>query len=227
METEIDPHSGREMSPLKNHQSLYVRLVKPVFDRTLAAIMLLALLPALLAIAVGIKLSSRGPILYSISVIGRRRKRFQLFKFRTMSDNWSKAKQDSFIGQIVSDAGHSANTEARVFKLSRDPRITAVGKFLRKYALDELPSLLNVLTGDLSLVGPRPTLSFEADHLNEEARFTVKPGLSGMWVLNIDRSSWEESVESDKYYVEHLRPSLDFKILARTFSTLLVPRGMN
>lgn len=237
METNPHSHVEDEMSQSRdqwsgslNRASLYVRFVKPAIDRLLAALIFLTCGPLMLIIVLAIKIVTHGdPAIYGVPVLGKNGKPFLLLRFRTMSTEWSKATQGDFIEEIVSDAGQSTNTEARVHKLVRDPRITSIGKFLRKYSLDELPSVFNVLTGDLSLVGPRPVRKFEAQHFGKEAPsiLSVKPGMSGMWVLNAQAMSWEEIMEANKYYVEHVSPSLDFQILARTVSNAFIPTGMS
>jgi lipopolysaccharide/colanic/teichoic acid biosynthesis glycosyltransferase len=223
---ETIPHLKAQASQSRRHESSYLRFGKPAFDRIAGAIALLVMAPLMLAIALAIKITLGGPVFYSVQVVGKEKRPFPLFRFRTMYVQWSKAKQDAFIEQIVEDAGQSTDADARIFKLQSDPRITPVGKFLRKYSLDQLPSIFNILFGDLSLIGPRPVRLFEAARFEaeDEARFTFKPGLTGMWILNMPRS-WEAWVESDKFYIEHVSPGLDFKILIRTAFSVSNPTG--
>jgi exopolysaccharide biosynthesis polyprenyl glycosylphosphotransferase len=187
------------------------QVLKDFFDRSLAAVALVALSPLMLAIALAVRLSDRGPALFTQTRVGKDGRPFKIYKFRTMVVD-AEARLAALRAQNDSDGV--------LFKIRKDPRITALGAHLRKWSLDELPQLFNVLLGEMSLVGPRPALPDEAaryaDHVRR--RLVVKPGLTGMWQVN-GRSnlSWEETVRLDLRYVENWSLALDLQILWKTF----------
>ncbi|MEV1172877.1 sugar transferase [Nonomuraea sp. NPDC049784] len=193
------------------------QVVKTVFDRLVATVALLLLALPLLAIALVIRLTSQGPALFYQTRVGKGGKEFQVVKFRTMVADAEQLK----------DALLDANEfDGVLFKIRNDPRITRVGAFLRKYSLDELPQLLNVLRGEMSLVGPRPPLPEEVDKygIDVRRRLVVKPGMTGLWqVSGRSNLTWEESVRLDLRYVENWSLILDLQILWKTWS--VVTRG--
>jgi exopolysaccharide biosynthesis polyprenyl glycosylphosphotransferase len=195
------------------------QVLKGLFDRVMALTALLLLSPLLLAFALAIRLHDQGPALFTQTRVGKDGRVFRIYKFRTM---------------VVDAEARLAELQARnehdgvLFKMRRDPRITAIGVYLRKYSIDELPQLLNVVRGEMSLVGPRPALPDEtaryADHVRR--RLVVKPGLTGMWQVN-GRSdlSWEDSVRLDLRYVENWSFALDLQILWKTIAVILNGSG--
>jgi exopolysaccharide biosynthesis polyprenyl glycosylphosphotransferase len=193
------------------------RLIKTAFDRACAASALVLLSPLLLAVAAIIRCSDGGPALFRQVRVGRDGRSFTLYKFRTMVLDAEERKHQ---------LAELNETGAVLFKIRKDPRVTKVGARLRRWSVDELPQLLNVLRGDMSLVGPRPALPEEAarygDHVRR--RLAVQPGLTGLWQVN-GRSdlSWEESVRLDLRYVENWSFVLDLQILWKTWSA--VTRG--
>jgi exopolysaccharide biosynthesis polyprenyl glycosylphosphotransferase len=194
-------------------------VVKTTFDRLLAGLAVTVLLPVVLVIALAIKLDSSGPVLYRQERVGLRGQRFACLKFRSMVQD-AEARLASL---RQADQGNGM-----LFKMRNDPRVTRVGRFLRRYSLDELPQLLNVLEGSMSLVGPRPPLQSEVDRYESDVRrrLLVKPGITGLWQVS-GRSDlpWEESVRLDLYYVENWSPLLDLTIMARTVSAVVRARG--
>jgi exopolysaccharide biosynthesis polyprenyl glycosylphosphotransferase len=194
-------------------------LLKDLFDRCMAALMLIVLSPLMVAFGATIRLADGGPALFKQVRVGKDGRVFKIYKFRTMVVDAEQRK-----AQLVS----SSDTDGILFKLRQDPRVTAVGAHLRRWSIDELPQLFNVLLGDMSLVGPRPAVPSEvseyADHVHR--RLVVKPGLTGLWQVN-GRSdlSWEESVRLDLRYVENWSFALDVQILWKTFSALVGGRG--
>lgn len=185
------------------------RFMKRTFDALTAALALVILSPLLLAIGLTIRATSPGPALFTQTRVGYQGVPFRIHKFRSMVQGAESVP--------VMQTGRAGNEV--LFKEPDDPRITRVGRLLRRYSLDELPQLFNVLVGNMSLVGPRPPLPEEAiqfDHAINR-RFLVKPGITGMWQVN-GRSnlSWEESVRFDQYYVENWSFMLDLQILWRT-----------
>ncbi|GAB2504892.1 sugar transferase [Promicromonospora xylanilytica] len=193
--------------------------VKQVMDWGLTALLTFLVLPVLLAIALAVALTSRGPVFYLSHRVGRGGRIFPMVKFRTM---YVGADRD-----VVALTG--ANEAAGpLFKMRADPRVTRVGRVLRRYSLDELPQLFNVLCGHMSLVGPRPPLPHEVAAYEERMRrrLLVKPGMTGLWqVTGRSDLSWEESVRLDVYYAENWTPFLDLLILAQTARAVVSGRG--
>jgi exopolysaccharide biosynthesis polyprenyl glycosylphosphotransferase len=190
------------------------RLLKAFFDRAFALTALILLSPLMAAIAFMIKISDRGPVLFSQVRVGVDGSPFRIYKFRTMVADAEALK---------AKLAEQNETGGVLFKMRRDPRITTVGSWLRRWSLDELPQLFNVLTGDMSLVGPRPALPEEAEryHTHVRRRLAVKPGITGLWQVN-GRSdlTWEESVRLDLRYVENWSFMLDLQILWKTWSAI-------
>lgn len=189
---------------------------KRIFDVVASALLLLILSPVLLAVAGAIKLTSPGPVFFYQPRIGKNGRAFAMLKFRSMVPD-AEARLAAL--KASADAGNDV-----LFKMRDDPRVTPIGKLLRRYSIDELPQLLNVLRGDMSLVGPRPPLHREvqdyARHVHR--RFLVKPGITGLWqVSGRSNLSWEESVRLDLYYVENWTLTGDLGILFRTARAVL------
>jgi len=193
--------------------------LKAIADRTFAALFLLIAAVPMVLIAVAVKLSSPGPVLFRQQRVGLDQVPFNMLKFRSM---YVDAEQ-----RLGSLADHS-DGNAVLFKMRDDPRVTAVGHFLRRFSLDELPQLLNVLKGDMSLVGPRPPLPRETALWDEPVlrRQMVKPGITGLWQVS-GRSdlSWDESVRLDLYYTENWSVGGDLLIVARTVLAVLGRSG--
>ncbi|HEY2298299.1 MAG TPA: sugar transferase [Jatrophihabitans sp.] len=196
------------------------RILKGGFDRIVSALLLVLSAPLLLGIAVLVRLTSRGHALYRQTRVGKDGKTFQMLKFRSMTvdaDRLAVELQEA--NEVEGDV---------LFKMKMDPRVTRIGRVLRRYSLDELPQLLNVFAGSMSLVGPRPPLPSEVAKYGYDAqrRLLVKPGLTGLWQVS-GRSdlTWEESVRLDLRYVENWSLALDIVLLARTFGAVLRPRG--
>ena len=195
------------------------RVVKGAMDRSTAALLLLLLAPVLIAIAVAVRIGSPGPVLYRQERVGISGRPFTMLKFRSMV-----ADAD----QRLAALGSANVSDGLLFKIPDDPRITPVGHRLRKYSLDELPQLVNVLTGSMSLVGPRPPLPSEVARYDSSVsrRLLVKPGLTGLWQIS-GRSDlpWEETVRLDLCYVENWSLALDALILWKTGRAVLTGSG--
>jgi exopolysaccharide biosynthesis polyprenyl glycosylphosphotransferase len=194
-------------------------LVKDLFDRTFAAAALISLSPLLVLLAVIIRLHDRGPAFFTQVRVGKDGRVFKIYKFRTMVVDAEQRRTELL---------DSNDTDGVLFKLRKDPRVTAVGARLRRYSIDELPQLFNVLLGQMSLVGPRPALPDEAARYAEHVRrrLVVRPGLTGLWQVN-GRSdlSWEESVRLDLRYVENWSFALDLQIVWKTIMVILQGSG--
>jgi exopolysaccharide biosynthesis polyprenyl glycosylphosphotransferase len=193
------------------------RVGKEIMDRVASGLGLLALSPLFLAMAVAIKIDTKGPVFFRQGRVGRDGRRFDIVKFRTMVPDAEQRQAE------LTDRNES---DGVLFKLRDDPRITKTGRFLRRWSIDELPQLWNVLCGDMSLVGPRPPLPAEVERYESHVsrRLLVKPGITGLWQVS-GRSdlAWEETVRLDLYYVDHWSPVMDIAIILRTFSA--VARG--
>jgi exopolysaccharide biosynthesis polyprenyl glycosylphosphotransferase len=195
-----------------------LRVCKELIERVGAALLLLALSPLMLGLAVLVRATSAGPALFRQRRVGLEGREFTVLKFRTMVDDAEQLRV-----QIEHLNEHGSGP---LFKMRADPRITRVGSVLRRYSLDELPQLINVLTGDMSLIGPRPPLPSEVAEYTGEVvrRLAVKPGLTGLWqVSGRSTLSWADSVRLDLDYVENWSAMLDAEILLRT--TTAVVRG--
>jgi lipopolysaccharide/colanic/teichoic acid biosynthesis glycosyltransferase len=184
--------------------------VSRALDVVLAAVLLVVTAPLLAVAAVAIRLASKGPVFYRQRRVGRHGHPFELLKLRTMVP-----------GAEAMGAG--------IYVLEGDPRITRVGRLLRRFSFDELPNLINVLRGDMAIVGPRPTVQEQVDRYTERQlrRLEVKPGITG-WAQINGRASlpWPERIELDVWYVEHRSLRLDLRILARTARMLATGRGL-
>jgi exopolysaccharide biosynthesis polyprenyl glycosylphosphotransferase len=194
-------------------------VAKNLLDRVCALLLLVVLAPVLLGVALAVKLEDRGPVLFRQQRVGHGGRTFGMWKFRSMVPD--AEDQLPRLMSLQDGAGP-------LFKLRRDPRVTRTGAIIRKFSLDELPQLLNVLRGEMSLVGPRPPLPREVATYEDTTRrrLLVKPGMTGLWQIN-GRSdlSWDESVRLDLYYVENWTPVLDLMILWRTALVVLRPAG--
>lgn len=194
---------------------------KSVVDRVLGSVLLAIAAPILAVAAIAIRLDSPGPAVYTQTRVGLNGRRFTLYKLRSMYSDADERR-----ATLVKRGGDSGNTV--LFKDSNDPRITKVGRFIRRFSIDELPQLLNVVLGDMSLIGPRPALPEEVAKYDVEAdrRLLVKPGLTGLWQVS-GRSdlSWESTVALDQHYVDNQGARLDSKIFCKTFGAVFGGRG--
>jgi len=197
-------------------------LVKRLMDFAIAALMVPLLLPVIGLIVLAIKLDSPGPVFFIQERVGRRKRRFRMLKFRTMVQDADRRQ---------AEVEHLNEAKGPIFKIANDPRITRVGRFLRRSSLDELPQLLHVLTGEMSLVGPRPMSLRDVDLFDQgpqRKRFSVKPGLTCLWQISgrsdLPFSKW---LELDLAYIERWSLSLDLKILFKTLPAVLSGRGAN
>ncbi|MFI5889430.1 exopolysaccharide biosynthesis polyprenyl glycosylphosphotransferase [Actinoplanes sp. NPDC051513] len=218
--TTIRPFDGLPMLHVE-HPRLHggSRLVKDVFDRLGALALLVAFGPLLLAVALCVRVTSRGPVLFRQVRVGRDGRLFRIFKFRSMYVD-AEAR--------LAELRHLNEHDGVLFKIRDDPRVTRVGQWLRRFSLDELPQLLNVVLGQMSLVGPRPPLPSEVAAYADDVRrrLAVKPGMTGLWQVS-GRSDlpWEEAVRLDLRYVENWSLSLDLVILLRTMTAVVRSSG--
>lgn len=201
---------------------------KRSFDTLASALGLLFLSPVLLLIGAVIRLDSSGPVLLRQRRVGKAGRAFYMYKFRTMAADSDEKAHQRYVTQMIREDDGSLRNGHGAFKLEHDPRITRVGRFLRTYSLDEFPQLINVLKGDMSLVGPRPPLPYEVALYNERhlRRLEAVPGMTGLWqVSGRNETTFEEMVDLDLSYIENWSPLLDIRILLRTVAVLIKERA--
>lgn len=217
------------LSPLAKDRSFYYSL-KRVLDVILAGLALVILLPLLALISMLIAIDSRGPVIFAQQRVGARRwaregysywkqNTFTFYKFRSMVSNSDPSMHQSFVTAFINGGIEPPGSERAQYKLADDDRVTRIGRILRKTSLDELPQLINVLKGDMSLVGPRPALPYEVELYQEwhKRRLQALPGMTGWWqVKGRSQVSFDEMIHMDTYYIEHQSLGLDLKILCLT-----------
>ena len=201
----------------RSNARLSYRFFKRLADIVLSGIGLILLSWLFLILALCIKLHDGGPVFYSQTRVGKGQKKFWMWKFRSMVTNADKLKEKLMAQNEI---------EGAMFKMQNDPRVTKIGKFIRKYSLDELPQLWNVLIGDMSLAGPRPPLPKEVEQYTERdlLRLMVKPGCTGLWqVTSRSSASFSEMVNLDLMYIERRSLRYDFILILKTIKIMIVP----
>ncbi len=219
--------------------------LKQVLDFTVAGLILTLTSPLFLLVALCIKATSSGPVFFVQQRVGRGGRSFRCYKFRTMQHNSDDGAHREFARNFIRGSGSNGNghhakaeangnghthhvTGATIYKMTRDPRITRVGHMLRRTSLDELPQILNVLRGEMSLVGPRPPVLYEIEHYQDwhKRRLAAKPGITGLWQVS-GRSSvpFDEMVQLDLYYIDHRSTLMDLWIMARTLPVMVKGDG--
>ena len=189
--------------------------MKRAFDVVAASVILVVLSPLLALVAALIKLDSRGPVFFRQQRLGQQMLPFRVFKFRTMHTDADQEVHRRYIEQLVKGEVQDAGLK----KLTNDARVTRVGSFLRRSSLDELPQLLNVVAGEMSIVGPRPAIEYELEHYlpRHYRRFDVKPGITGLWqVSGRNELDFVQMLDLDTRYVDEMGPGMDLKVLAKT-----------
>ncbi len=207
------------------------RFVKRFIDVGVSLGVLMIGFPFFLALAVLIKITSRGSVFFEQQRIGENGRSFAFFKFRTMrpdnDDSIHREFAQNFIKGQMSQSSLDGQ-ESNLYKISHDPRITGLGGFLRRTSLDELPQFINILKGEMTIVGPRPPLGYEYEQYDEwhKLRLKVKPGLTGLWQVS-GRSTvpFHEMVKLDLYYIENWSLAMDLKIIFRTIPVMLAGTG--
>lgn len=201
----------------------YKMYLKRMFDIFITSTMMIVLSPLFIIISAAIKFSSKGPVFYKAEVVGKDGETFYWYKFRSMKTNSSGNSHQKHLETIIKE---NKSTE----KIQQDPRITNIGRILRKYSLDELPQLINVLTGQMSLVGPRPCLPYEFEIMDnwQKRRTKVLPGVTGLWQIrgrNRKDVKFSESIVLDLYYADNISFWFDVKILLATVPAVIYGRG--
>lgn len=208
-------------NPIKseNAKKIYL-IIKRVIDIILSILGLIVLSPFFLLIAIAIKIDSKGPIFFAHKRIGKNGKTIKIYKFRTMCQNAE---------DMIKDFNEEQQREFKEnYKLTNDPRITKVGNFLRKTSLDELPQILNILKGELSIIGPRPIVDDELEKygMKKDKFLSVTPGLTGYWQANgRSNTTYEERMQMELYYVENMSLWLDIKIFFKTIIVVFKKEG--
>lgn len=214
-----------ELSQIETKQvlkknNIYGRYIKRIIDVILSFVGLVVLFPLFLIIGISIKLESKGPVFFIHKRVGKNGKIFGMYKFRTMVSN-----AEELIKEFTPEQMREFKEN---FKLENDPRITKVGKVLRKTSLDELPQLINILKGELSIIGPRPVISEELEKYgdNKTKFLSVTPGLTGYWAAN-GRSniSYEQRMVMELYYIDNISWKMDLKVFLKTIISVLKKEG--
>lgn len=208
------------IDPIVQRERYGYRLIKRLFDVCASFTALVLLSPMFLVVAIAIKAEdSQGKVLYSQIRVGKGGKRFKMYKFRSMVSN-----ADELLKTLISEN----DVDGAMFKMKLDPRVTKVGSFIRKYSIDELPQLVNVLKGNMSLVGPRPPLEREVKEYTDydKQRLYVKPGCTGLWQATVRNSvGFDEMVRLDLIYVQKRSLKFDLWIIFRTVKIMFRPNG--
>ena len=201
------------------YKKIYIG-IKRVIDILISAIGMVLLLPVFLIISTIIRIDSKGPVFFVHKRIGKDGKEFGIYKFRTMVYNAE---------DLIKEFTEEQQKEFReCYKLQHDPRVTKIGKFLRKTSLDELPQILNILKGDLSIIGPRPVIEEELEKYGKykEKFVSVKPGLTGYWAANgRSDTTYAERVQMELYYIDHMSLKLDIQIFFKTIIAVIKKEG--
>jgi lipopolysaccharide/colanic/teichoic acid biosynthesis glycosyltransferase len=220
--------TSRKLESASSAVEVSRRPLKRAFDVVAAAVLLVVAAPVLVGIAIVIGVTSPGPAFFRQTRVGRRERTFTMLKFRTMYVGCSDQLHQEYVRNLLTGPPTDGESDSgELYKLADDPRVTRLGSFLRSTSLDELPQLINVLRGDMSLIGPRPVLPFEAEIFQGEQRlrFAVRPGLTGLWqVSGRSRISFVDQLAIDARYVREQGFWLDLKILLLTVPTLLSRR---
>ena len=202
--------------------------VKHGLDALVALPLFVLLLPIFFIIAIAVKLTSEGPVFYEPYMIGKGAKIFKMYKFRTMLSDCDSRIHEDYVTKLIRGEIGQRGIDGQSLKIVSDPRITPVGRFLRKFSLDELPQLINVLKGEMSLIGPRPCKSYEYKNYQEwhKKRVVVRPGITGIWqVAGRSEVAFEDMILLDLYYIYNRSILLDFQILYETIFAVLKKKG--
>jgi lipopolysaccharide/colanic/teichoic acid biosynthesis glycosyltransferase len=222
-------HAANDLSiPRTTRATRSYLIAKRALDVTVALIALIALSPVLAVLAMLIRRDSEGPAIFRQTRIGRFGKPFTCYKFRTMYQNASEQAHRAYIEAYSQGQVAAASNPDAPFKIERDPRITPLGHFLRRSSLDELPQLINVIKGDMSLVGPRPDVAYSVALYKDwhKLRLATQPGLTGLWqIKGRGRVSFEEGMRLDCEYVQQQCLRLDVEIILQTIPAVLSMRG--
>jgi lipopolysaccharide/colanic/teichoic acid biosynthesis glycosyltransferase len=225
MQTDI---SVKSVTSTQWKQSNYFTLLKPVLDYFVAIILLILASPMFLIFAIGIKLYSPGPVFYYQKRIAKDANPFRMIKFRSMRVNADTTPHKEYVQSLIRQNTRPRDLGKDTLKLEADPRITGLGKILRSFGLDELPQLINVLKGEMSIVGPRPSLDYELEVYEDwhKNRLGVLPGITGVWQVTAHNAvSFNEMVQIDLDYIQKANLWLDLKVMLLTPIEMLKKKG--
>jgi exopolysaccharide biosynthesis polyprenyl glycosylphosphotransferase len=201
---------------------------KRILDIILSSIALIILSPMFLAVAIGIKLSSRGPVIFKQKRFGKNGRPFDFYKFRSMHVGNSDSRHKDYVQDFIKKNCQCESDDIKVFKITDDPRIFKFGKFIRKTSIDEFPQFFNVFKGDMALVGPRPCLGYEWECYEDwhKNRLNILPGCTGLWqALGRSSVTFEEMVILDLYYISNMTLWMDLRIVLETFPVIFLGKG--
>ena len=207
------------MKEIYAKKSIIYKFIKRTFDILSSGLALIILSPVFLITAIAIKLEDKGPVFYTAKRWGKDMKTFKMVKFRSMRVN-----ADELLKHLLKDSEQTGHA----FKIKDDPRITKVGKFIRKYSIDELPQLWNIFRGDMSVVGPRPIMTVNTEKISDydKQRWIVKPGLTCYWQVSGRADvKWEEWIEMDLDYIERMNMAEDIKLIFKTIPVVFKASG--
>ena len=225
----IDNFCGIQMIRLNTNKNMWlVNKMKHTLDALIALPVFILLLPLFTLIALAIKLDSKGPVFYKAKVIGKNEKPFQMYKYRSMQIECSHDMHKDYVTRLIKGEIDVSNSQDNPIKITDDPRVTRVGKLLRKLSLDELPQLINVIKGEMSLVGPRPCLPYEYEVYQKwhKKRTMVRPGITGLWqVAGRSSVSFDDMILLDLYYIYNRNLEIDFSTLFETIFVVLRRKG--
>jgi exopolysaccharide biosynthesis polyprenyl glycosylphosphotransferase len=220
---------GLPMIMMRPRKSSYLsNKIKHGLDTLVAIPLFISLLPLFLVISIAIKLKSPGPVLYKSNMVGKKGRPFTMYKFRSMTFNNNSDDHKKYVTKWINDELTNDGEKKQIFRIMDDPRVTPIGKFLRKFSLDELPQIINAIKGEMSLVGPRPCLPYEYDTYKDwhKKRLSIRPGITGLWqVRGRATVPFEDMVLLDLYYIYNRDLLLDLTILLETLFVLIERRG--
>lgn len=225
----IDNFCGIPMIRLCSQKNIWLfNKIKHVIDALISLPVFILFIPFLIIMAAIIKLNSKGPVFYKAKAIGKNGKEFTMFKFRSMRVTEGNGIHKDYVTKLIKGEIDYEGKKDQVFKIIEDPRITSVGRLIRKFSIDELPQIMNVLKGDMSLVGPRPCLPYEYEVYKDwhKKRMSVRPGVTGLWqVAGRSAVTFEDMVLLDLYYIYNRSIMMDMSIIYETVFTVLGKRG--
>jgi lipopolysaccharide/colanic/teichoic acid biosynthesis glycosyltransferase len=223
--TPLDTHAVSLEIPVAPNRYLPI---KRVLDVVVSLLLMVLFAPFILLIGLGIRITSPCPVFYRQMRIGKNGKLFRMLKFRTMWVDTTPDLHREYVQTLIKENTQPRDLGRRSLKLAGDPRVTGIGKYLRKFGLDELPQLFNVLKGDMSIVGPRPALDYEDEVYDEwhRQRVAVLPGITGLWQVTARNTvAFDDMVQMDIFYIEHMDLWLDLKIMLLTPVEMILGRG--
>lgn len=225
----IDNFCGISMIRLCSQKNIwFYNKVKHFVDALISLPVFLVFVPFFIVMGFVIKMNSKGPVFYRARAIGKNGKEFTMYKFRSMRVEDGSSIHKEYVTKLIKGEISYEGKKDQVFKITEDPRITSVGRFIRKFSIDELPQIINVLKGDMSLVGPRPCLPYEYEVYSDwhKKRMSVRPGVTGLWqVAGRSAVTFEDMVLLDLYYIYNRRIMMDMSIIYETVFTVLGKRG--